>query len=317
MVIFEEQDPFSNFVMGLKAEETKRQWPGRLKMIFDFMKLEGTIEEQAQKFILKARQNIQEINDAIMRFFSYQLGRVSRNELSKNTVPNYYKALKLFCEMNDVVINWKKISRVLPKRSSAANDRAPTLEEMKRLIEYPDRRIKPIVYTTVSSGIRIGAWNDLRWKHVTPVTNDEEEILAAKIIVYPGDPEQYYSFITVEAYTALKEWKDFRSSYGEKVNGESWVMRDIWQITNVNCRAKSGLATSPKQLKSGGIRSLLRRALWEQGLRNPLPKGTKRHEWKIAHGFRKYYKSHAEQAGMKPINVVYDGTQYRYIRILL
>ena len=47
---------------------------------------------------------------------------------------------------------------------------------------------------------------------------------------------------------------------------------------------------------------LLERALWEQGLRHPLSKGVRRHEWKAAHGFRKYYKSHAEQI-MKPINV--------------
>jgi hypothetical protein len=30
--------------------------------------------------------------------------------------------------------------------------------------------------------------------------------------------------------------------------------------------------------------------------------GVKRHEWKAAHGFRKFYKSHAEQV-MRPINV--------------
>jgi hypothetical protein len=42
--------------------------------------------------------------------------------------------------------------------------------------------------------------------------------------------------------------------------------------------------------------------LWEQGIRQPLPFGTKRHEWKAAHGLRKYYKSRAEQL-MKPINV--------------
>ncbi|MGB6530535.1 MAG: hypothetical protein WBF33_20715, partial [Candidatus Nitrosopolaris sp.] len=47
---------------------------------------------------------------------------------------------------------------------------------------------------------------------------------------------------------------------------------------------------------------LLERALWEQGLRHPLSKGVRRHEWKAAHGFRKYYKSHAEQV-MRPINV--------------
>jgi integrase len=154
----------------------------------------------------------------------------------------------------------------------------------------------------VSSGIRIGAWDDLRWKHVSPLTNTVGETVAAKILVYAGDPEQYYAFVTREAYDALKEWMGFRASYGEKITGESWIMRDIWQITNVNCRAKYGLATCPKRLKSSGIRRLLERALWEQGLRQPLQKGVKRHEWKSAHGFRKYYKSHAEQV-MKPINV--------------
>ncbi|MFY9795904.1 MAG: hypothetical protein WA323_18050 [Candidatus Nitrosopolaris sp.] len=95
---------------------------------------------------------------------------------------------------------------------------------------------------------------------------------------------------------------NFRGSYGENISGESWVMRDIWQTTNITYGANLGLATCPIKLKSSGIKRLLERALWEQGLRHPLAKGVRRHEWKAAHGFRKYYKSHAEQV-MKPINV--------------
>jgi hypothetical protein len=57
-----------------------------------------------------------------------------------------------------------------------------------------------------------------------------------------------------------------------------------------------------QQLKSSGIKRLLERALWEQGIRQPLKEGAERHEWKAAHGFRKFYKSHAEQV-MRPINV--------------
>jgi hypothetical protein len=184
----------------------------------------------------------------------------------------------------------------------AANDRAPTLAEIQRFIEYPDRRIKPIVYTMVSSGIRIGAWEYLQWKHVSPLTNAKGEIIAAKLLIYAGDAEQYYGFITPESYNSLKDWMDFRASYGENISGESWVMRDIWQTTNITYGANLGLATCPIRLKSSGIKRLLERALWEQGLRQPLSKGVRRHEWKAAHGFRKYYKSHAEQV-MKPINV--------------
>ena len=54
--------------------------------------------------------------------------------------------------------------------------------------------------------------------------------------------------------------------------------------------------------RSSGIKSIIERALWEQGLRKPLPPGQRRHEWKGAHGFRKFYKTRAEQV-MKPINV--------------
>ncbi|MGC1928502.1 MAG: hypothetical protein WA667_05965 [Candidatus Nitrosopolaris sp.] len=37
------------------------------------------------------------------------------------------------------------------------------------------------------------------------------------------------------------------------------------------------------------------RGLWEQGIRKLLPKGIKHHEWKADNGFRKYFKTKAEQ----------------------
>ena len=123
----------------------------------------------------------------------------------------------------------------------------------------------------VSSGIRIGAWDYLKWKHVIPWCNDtEDDILAAKLIVYAGDEEQYFTFITPEAFKSLKGWMEFRESYDEKVTGESWVMRDLWQTTNITYGAKLGLASYPKRLKSSGVKRLLERALWEQGLRRRL-----------------------------------------------
>jgi hypothetical protein len=79
-------------------------------------------------------------------------------------------------------------------------------------------------------------------------------------------------------------------------------MRDIWQTTNVNYGAKWGLATYPKKLNSYAIKRILERGLWSQGLRKTLEKGEKRHEYKAAHGFRKFYKTRTEQV-MRPLNV--------------
>jgi hypothetical protein len=79
-------------------------------------------------------------------------------------------------------------------------------------------------------------------------------------------------------------------------------MRDLWQTTDMNYGAKFGVATYPKKLKSSGIKSLLERAIRAQCLCRPLQGRSNRREWKGAHGFRKYYKTHTEQV-MRPINV--------------
>jgi integrase len=259
------------------------------------------IDEQSKIFLLKAKSNPSWTEEMLMMFCNYQKKRAENGEISKSTIPNYFKATKLFCDMNDIVLNWKKISKGIPSSKKAANDRAPTLEEIQKLIEYPDRRIKAIIYVMVSSGIRIGAWDYLKWKHVKPYF-EKDELIAAKLQVYAGETEEYYSFITPEAYRALSDWMRFRESYGEKITDESWLIRDMWQTTNVTYGANFGLATVPRKLDSKGINKLLFRALWSQGIRTKLLEGQKRHEFKAAHGFRKYFKTHAEQS-MKSINI--------------
>ena len=301
---YEEENPLSVFLYALKAPETKRQYPRRLKVFLDFLKLDGTLEQQSKEFLEKAKQDPQWAQHSLMQFMVLQKERAKKGEISYSTIANYYKATKLFVEMNSdaPIINWKRITRGIPSGRKAANDRAPTLEEIRKLSEYPDRRIKPIVYIMSSSGIRIGAWDSLQWKHVTSIPNDNGEIIAAKLLIYPGDSEEYYCFITPEAYTALKDWMNYRSKHGENITSESWLMRDLWQTTEMNYGAKFGVATHPKKLKSSGIKSLLERAIRAQGLCKPLPVGVNRREWKGAHGLRKFYKSHAEQM-MRPINV--------------
>ena len=106
-VIAEEeyQDPLSVFMYSLKAAETRRQWPGRLKIFLDFLKLDGTtMGEKAKQFTIKARQDPQWAQENLMKFIAFQIERARRNEISETTISNYYKAAKLFCEMNDLTV---------------------------------------------------------------------------------------------------------------------------------------------------------------------------------------------------------------------
>jgi len=119
--------------------------------------------------------------------------------------------------MADISIPWKKITRGLSRGKRYANDRIPTLQEVRKIVEYPDRRIKPIVYTMCPSGIRLGAWDYLRWKHIIPISNDKNEIIAAKIRVYADEEEEYISFVSLETYSHLREWMNYRKEVGELV----------------------------------------------------------------------------------------------------
>jgi hypothetical protein len=40
--------------------------------------------------------------------------------------------------MSDIPITWKKITRGLPKMRRHADDRAPTIEEIQKICEYPE-----------------------------------------------------------------------------------------------------------------------------------------------------------------------------------
>ena len=90
---------------------------------------------------------------------------------------------------------------------------------------------------------------------------------------------------------------EFRRYHGENITGESWIVRDIWQIADVKIRGgRTGLATHPQKIKIDAIKVIIIRALYEQGVREALPEGQRRrHEFKGAHGFRKFFKTHAEQ----------------------
>jgi Phage integrase family len=295
-----ELDPWSLFIYAMKAPMTRDRYQTRVAKFFDFAGIPGTtVEEKARTFANGGKADINWTFSNILKFMHFQKERVDRKEITGATVRNYAKSIKLFCEMADIPIPWKKITRGLPRGKKYADDRIPTIEEIKKLVEYPDRRIKAIVNTMASSGIRIGAWDYLQWGHVRPIQRDGE-IIAARMLVYAGEDEEYFTFISPEAWHALEDWMNYRKTSGEIINDSSWVMRNLWDTRVAQGR---GLVTIPKKLSSLGVKRLMERAIWAQGLRKKLEPGKKRHPYQANHSLRKWFKTRCEIAGMKPINI--------------
>jgi hypothetical protein len=65
----------------------------------------------------------------IIMFLQYQKERTEKGDITAATLINFVKALKLFCEMSDISIPWKKITRGLPRARETSNDRAPTVSD--------------------------------------------------------------------------------------------------------------------------------------------------------------------------------------------
>ena len=71
----------------------------------------------------------------ILSLLSQDRLKIERGEITAGTVNNWLKAVRLFLELNDVFLNWKKIKRILPTIRRYALDRVPTLEELRGILD--------------------------------------------------------------------------------------------------------------------------------------------------------------------------------------
>lgn len=300
-------DSLKSFLFAIRSKQTEKRYIIQLGYFFDFLKIEGeNLEQRASTWLslllLNEKGNEKGskwANDCLIDYITYLKERVDNGEITGGTLGNYYGVVKSFYESQEIELNWKRIEKGLPESGAVANDRAPSLEEIRKICEYPDRRIKVLVYVMVSSGIRVGAWEHLRLKHITPIYSPQNDkvVIAAKLSVYEGRPKPYICFVTPEAYQAIQDYVDFRKMHGEKITPESWVLRDKFETTSEPQKpgAKMGLVTAPKKLQTNGIKKILIRAMRSQGIRQSLEKGVKRYEFKLAHGYRKYFFTNASR----------------------
>jgi integrase len=139
-------------------------------------------------------------------------------------------------------INWKKLRKVLPAGPRHGNDRAPTLEEIRKILKVCGLRLRAAVLIMASGGVRIGSFDYFLLRDFEAV-REGEKVLAGKLTVYRGEREEYSTFISPEAVAALEEYLELRRRGGEQPGPLSPLIRDEWNWRDGDVKKAKRMST--------------------------------------------------------------------------
>jgi integrase len=254
---------YFNFINSLNAEPTKKTYAYCLEQFLTYVKLN-------LRNFLKLPQ--QEQTNLIIKYLVEK--KVSRQ--SKNLI---VASIKHACDMNDCLLNWKRIKKfVRPTKTGneiAGKDRGYTTEEIQKILEFSDQRIKTAFLILASTGMRIGGLSQLK-------IGDLEKIQDLyKVSVYSGDKENYITFTTPEAAKEIDAYLEFRKRKGEHITSDSYVI-----VKRLSPKGGTALSKS-EPFKGYSLRSVLQDTIEKTGLKT-IGSKFKRKETPLLTAFRKF-----------------------------
>ncbi|MDG6926728.1 MAG: site-specific integrase [Nitrososphaerota archaeon] len=206
-----------------------------------------------------------------------------REKLSGSTLTVWLSMAKSFLDFYEVSLNWKRIRSSAPAGSFVALDRAPLVEEIRKMLSYAPLRERVVSLVLASSGMRVGAFEGMKLSHV-----EELEGGLSKLRVYAGQREEYSTFISPEATAELKQYLEDRKARAHEVlSPNSPLIRNVWNYQNEAVKIVSPL--SPETAKAELYRLWLKSGVKAKG---------QKQEFKQAHGFRKFFKTQLSRAGL-------------------
>ena len=197
-----------------------------------------------------------------------------------------------FYKINDIMLNSKKINKFMPTETRAKKNRGYSHEEIQKLLDIADERLRAVILLLVSSGCRIGA---IPMLHVRDIEKSGD---VYKITIYENDAEEYFSFITKEAYDAVQSYLQMRERFGEKLTSDSLLIREQFDIRDPFAIA------SPKPIVARTISNKIAQLAERAGIREKtiLKEGEKSGSFRKTvpqvHGLRKAFSTFALNAKM-------------------
>ena len=185
-----EQEINFNFINSLKAPITKETYDIHIKRYLKFCNLTKLSEllaiQEPQKQIIKYIMSLRE------------------RGLSTRSIHTMLYGIYHLCNMNDIILNTGKINMFIGEPTLKPVDRPYTYQELQKILNVSDLRMKVVVGLMSSAGLRIGAITSLRLRSLEKVEQ------SYKVTVYEGTNEQYYSFTTPECASFIDAYLEYR-----------------------------------------------------------------------------------------------------------
>jgi len=272
------------FEQSIRSEYTANVYTTCLRKYFQF--------PSARKFIQS--KDPRKIEDNVIEFV------ISLKKQGKgfSAINNYVSAICKYYRIKRVFLNTKNIHEYLPEFKKSRKNREYKHEEIQRLLDVADERMRAVILLLASAGLRVGSIPALRLRNIEKVTT-ESELSIYKIIVYEGFNEEYVTFCSVECTAAIDNYLKMREQYGEKLAPNSYLIREQFDVRDPfkisRCKEVNS-NTITKKLTDLAERSLIRQ---KEVLVKGKIRSTIRKDVPIAHGFRKFFSSQLVEADVK------------------
>ena len=214
---------------------------------------------------------------------------LKNDKISHNTINVLLAPIYHFCQMNDVILNKKKIAKYKPERMRVVNDRSYTDKEIAKILNVADIRLKLVILLMASAGLRAGAIPSLRLRNIDKNNN--------KITVYEKTNDEYFTFCTPECRQAIDDYLIYRTRNGENLTPASYLIRQQFNINDI-------IKKSVKPIQVGSLMTIIKTITIRAGLRqtNHIGKENKKERKDIAltHSFRKFFTTMCIKAKVNP-----------------
>jgi integrase len=269
-------DAYKNFINTLDSEVSKENYRFAFSKFIKFCRLEEGDYDKMLRIEPKKLEGL--IRDYITHLKVDQ-------KLAYNSVNMCVASISHFYQMNDVTLNWKKLSKFKGKRRLAVEDKPYTKEQIRQLLDFADLRTKCMILLMSSAGLRRGAIPTLRIRDMKRI----EKYGLYKISIYKKEAEAYTTFCTPECARHLEQYFNWRAVQGERLTDTTPVIRNNFNNLNV---------ARPKAITTDSMNWVINTLLDNSCIRPRSPGKLHRTEIMQCHGFRKYFETTSKLAGM-------------------